>query len=322
MTVDADLIADRRKLRRRLTVWRVLAFGGVLAAIIAIGLAAGGASLLRPGQYIARININGLITGDTPTLRLLEAVGKDSRVAGVVLAVDSPGGTTTGSEAVYEAARRLSGQKPLVAVVGGLAASGGYIVAMGAERIVARETALVGSIGVLVQYPDLTQLLDNLGVRMESVKSSPLKASPNPFEPTTPEARAALQSVVADSHEWFRRLVRTRRNLTQPELEAVADGRVHTGRQAQGLKLIDQIGGEREAVAWLEREKNVPAGLDVRDRRPRRETSSFDLLTLMEAGARGAGLTGLAATIGRMAQAGEIGRLDGLLAIWHPSLEK
>lgn len=322
MTVDADLIADRRRLRRRLTIWRVLAFAGVLAAIIAVGLAAGGASLLRSGPYIARISINGLITGDTPTLRLLEAVGKDSRVAGVVLSIDSPGGTTTGSEAVHEATLRLAAQKPLVAVVGGMAASGGYIVALGSERIVARETALVGSIGVLVQYPNITALLGNIGVQMESVKSSPLKASPNPFEPTTPEARAALQSVVADSYEWFRRLVRTRRNLTQPELEAVADGRVHTGRQARTLKLIDQIGGERDAVAWLEREKNVPSGLDVRDRKPRRESSSFDLLSLMEAGARGAGLTGLAKAFGSMAQIDEMGRLDGLLAIWHPSLEK
>ncbi len=161
--------------------------------------------------------------------------------------------------------RRLAAKKPTVAVVGTMAASGAYIAAIGADHIVSPGNALVGSIGVLFQFPDLSGLLGKVGVKMDSVKSSPLKAEPSGYEPTTPEVRAALASLVEDSYTWFKGLVKDRRGMTDAQLAAVDDGRVFTGRQAIGLKLIDEIGEEREAVAWLERVKKVPHGLPVRD---------------------------------------------------------
>ncbi|MBU3731167.1 MAG: S49 family peptidase, partial [Beijerinckiaceae bacterium] len=191
---DIETLLERRRLRRRVSFWRLFAFA-------IAGLAALGAGLFLFDEvesplgkpHIARVNINGLITGDSRTLDLLDRVGKSDAKA-VLVVIDSPGGTVTGSEAVYDALRDLAKKKPVVGLVDGMAASGGYIAAMGTDRIYARETSLVGSIGVLMQYPNVTRLLDMVGVKMEEFKSTPLKASPNPFENASPEAQAAIRS--------------------------------------------------------------------------------------------------------------------------------
>ena len=179
MSSDADLLADRRSLRRKLTLWRLLAVVGVLGAAVVAGLAWTGRT---PGSlsqaHIARVTISGFISGDRRTLELIKSL-EDSRAAAVLLTIDSPGGTVSGSEALYDALRRLAAKKPMVSVVNGLAASGGYIAAIGSDRIVARQSSLVGSIGVLFQIPNVGQLLNTVGVKVEEVKSSPLKAAPH-----------------------------------------------------------------------------------------------------------------------------------------------
>ncbi len=320
MTYDADLLADRSRLRRKLTVWRVVAIGLVVVGVVAAGAFAARGSLGTSQPHIAKVAISGVISGSARTLELLKNVGESNAVA-VLVTVDSPGGTTTGAEALYDGLRRLSGKKPTVAVVGSVAASGGYIAAMATDRIVARQTALVGSIGVLFQYPNVAGLLERVGVKVEEIKSSPLKASPNGFEPTSPEARAALASVVADTYEWFKRIVRERRTLDETQLAAVADGRVHTGRQALGLKLIDEVGGEREAIAWLEREKGVAKDLPVRDWRPRSESSRFSILSSAAFVANALGFDDLAAMLRRTGVDVEAASLDGLIALWQPALK-
>jgi protease-4 len=322
MSSDADLLADRRSLRRKLTLWRLLAVVGVIAAAVVAGLAWTGRG---PGPisqaHIARVTISGFISGDRRTLELIKSL-EDSRAAAVLVRIDSPGGTVTGSEALYDALRLLAAKKPLVAVVDGLAASGGYIAAMGSDRIVARQTSLVGSIGVLFQIPNVGQLMSTLGVKLEEVKSSPLKAAPNGFEPTSPEARAALQRVVDDNYDWFKRLVRERRKLADPEVTVVSDGRVHSGRQGLALKLVDEIGGEPEAIAWLEREKGVAKDLKVRDWRRRSESSSYNLWSMTESLARAAGFDAVATIIARAADQPVGLRLDAPLALWQPAGEK
>lgn len=314
----ADHIIDRTRLRRKLSFWRIVA---ALAVIIVVVLAtwriAGEPQASR--SHIARIALSGLITGDRDTLKLIRDVEK-SGAAGVVVAIESPGGTTTGSEKVYEELRRLSAKKPVVAVIGTTGASGAYIAAMGADRIVAHGNSLVGSIGVLFQYPDLSGILNTLGVRVEEVKSSPLKAAPNPFEPTSPAARAALESLVTDSYDWFKGLVRERRAMDDRELAIVTDGRVFTGRQALQLKLIDQIGGEREAIAWLESEKKVEKDLPVREWRRPSSSGWLSLLSLSAAVADGLGLPGVASALRQADLSARAGALDGLLAVWHGRL--
>src|ERR1700675_2001768 len=211
MTLDADTIVDRRRMRRKLTFWRALAVVVAIAAVIALGAALRlpGTSMLtgQPGASIARVTITGLIRTDQDRVEALERLEK-SRAPAVIVHINSPGGTTAGSEQLYDSLMRLKAKKPMVVVVEGLAASGGYIAALASDHIVAQQSSLVGSIGVLFQFPNFTGLLKTVGVQVEEVKSSPLKAAPNGFEPTSPEARAALDALGKDSYAWFRGLVK------------------------------------------------------------------------------------------------------------------
>ena len=323
MSLDSDVIVDRRRIRRKLTFWRVAAALIAIAAVVAIGLivAPGGRGGLTASGSIARINIEGLIRSDQERVEALERLEK-SQVAAVIVHINSPGGTTAGSEQLYDALVRLKGKKPLVVVVEGLAASGGYITAIAADHIVAQQSSLVGSIGVLFQFPNFAELLKTVGVKVEEVKSSPLKAAPNGFEPTSPEARDALASLVKDSYAWFRGLVKERRGMDDALLEKVSDGRVFTGRQAVELKLIDQLGDEKTGVAWLVAQKGVKADLPVRDYKlsPR-----FGDLTFLRTAAAvtfdALGLSSIARQIEQtgMAQAADRLGLEGMLALWHPA---
>jgi protease IV len=314
----ADYLAERHILRRKLSYWRIAAVAALILTAAATSLRLlGPDASLGFAPHIARLAIEGLITGDRETLKLIQKIEESKAAEAVLISIDSPGGTTSGAERLYDAIRRLSAKKPTVAVVGTMAASGGYIAALGADRIVALGNALVGSIGVLVQYPNFAKLLDTVGVKMEDVKSSPLKASPNGFEPTTPEARAALAALVGDSFTWFKALVKERRNLTGEQLEAVADGRVFTGRQAMELHLVDRLGGEREAIEWLEQEKNIPKGMPVRDWKQERALERLGILSFSARAAEFLGLAGLSAALDRAASAAQERMLDGLLSIWQ-----
>jgi protease-4 len=252
----------------------------------------------------------------------VEALGRLARsgARAVIVHIDSPGGTTAGSEQLYDALRELQGKKPMIVVVDGLAASGAYIAALSAEHIVAQETSLVGSIGVLFQYPNFTDVLKTIGIRVEEVKSSPLKAAPNGFEPTSPEARAAIEAIVLDSYAWFKGLVKDRRNLDDGQLSQVSDGRVFTGRQAVGLKLVDSLGSEKTALAWLEKEKKVPANTPVRDYSLQPRFSELSFLHVATWTFETLGLNTIAHRIEEWGavQAVERLNLDGLLALWHP----
>jgi protease-4 len=321
MSLDADLIVDRRRMRRKLTFWRVLAVLILVAAVVAVAASVKrGDVLVAGGDYIARVKITGLIRNDQDRVDSLEKLGKSSAKA-VIVRIDSPGGTTAGSEQLHNALRRVAAEKPLVVVVDGLAASGGYIAAMSADHIVAQETSLVGSIGVLFQYPNVSDLLKTIGVKVEEIKSSPLKAAPNGFEPTSPEARAAVEALVKDSYDWFRNMVRDRRHMDDAQLQRVTDGRVFTGRQGLENKLVDELGNEKTAVDWLAKEKGLKPDTPVKDWQLKPRLTDLTVLHLatrvvLEA----VGLGGLAERVEALGslQAVERLNLDGLLALWHP----
>jgi protease-4 len=320
MSLDADAIVDRRRMRRKLTFWRVTAIVIVLLAVIGTGVAlVPGSRFLPTTAAIARIKISGLIRGNQDRVEALDRLAK-SRAVAVIIHIDSPGGTTAGSQQLFDALRELQAKKPTVVVVDGLAASGAYIAAIAADRIIAEDTSLVGSIGVLFQFPNFTDLMKTVGVKVEEVKSSPLKAAPNGFEPTSPEARAAIEAIVVDSYAWFKGLVKDRRGMDDAQLARVADGRVFTGRQAVGLKLIDGLGNEKIALAWLESEKKVPANTPVRDFSLEPRFSELSFLHVAALAFHAAGLSAVAQRIEEWggAQAFERLNLDGLLALWHP----
>src|SRR5215468_11583377 len=323
MSLDADAIVDRRRMRRKLTFWRVSALVIALLAIIGSALVlVPGSRLMQPGAYIARIKVQGLIRGNQNRVEVLGRLGRSSARA-VIVHIDSPGGTTAGSEQLYDSLRELQTKKPMVVVVDGLAASGAYIAALSADHIVAQETSLVGSIGVLFQYPNFSDVLKTIGIKVEEVKSSPLKAAPNGFEPTSPEARAAIEALVKDSYAWFRGMVKDRRKMDDTMLESVTDGRVFTGRQGVNLKLVDELGNEKTAIAWLAKEKGLKADTPVKDWELKPRFSDLSILHLTAAlvlEAVGANALAQRVEAWGTLQAVEKLNLDGLLALWHPSL--
>ena len=217
--------------------------------------------------HIAKIRIEGTISENEKLMALIADAGEADAVKGVILSIDSPGGSTAGGEAIYESVRALAAKKPTVAQVGTLAASAGYMIAAATDHIVARKTSIVGSIGVLFQYPDVSQLLTNAGIKVETIKSSPLKAEPNFFTPASEEAKSMIRRMILDSYDWFVAIVDDRRPLDRAQTLALADGSVFTGRQGLANKLVDSLGGEEAAVAWL-KTKGVDADLDVVEWKP------------------------------------------------------
>ncbi len=327
MSLETDQIVDRRRMRRKLTFWRVVA---VLIAIVAVvGIASAfrgsGAGFVQPNSaQISRVTIRGIIRGDEDRIKALDNLANSRATRAVIVHVDSPGGTTVGSEELHDALRRVAKQKPMVVVVDGMAASGGYIAAMAADHILTQKTSLVGSIGVLFQIPNVSHLLDTIGVKVEEIKSSPLKAAPNGLEPTSPEARAAIESLVSDSYAWFKDMVKDRRKLDGEALDRVTDGRVFTGRQAIDLKLVDEIGQEREAIAWLAKTSNIDPKTPVRDWRLTPRFNEFSFLHLgSSALIESIGLGPAVRWLGSfgLLQAAQKLNLDGLLALWHPSTQ-
>src|SRR5215510_9935496 len=278
MALETETVLDRRRLRRRLSVWRGLA---VVVGLFALGLlafsSADGVGLAERTQ-IARISLEGIITEDRDQLKLLKKLAEAKHVAAVILFVNSPGGTTTGGEALFEAIRELARSKPVVAQFGTVAASAAYIVGLATDHIVARGNSITGSVGVIFQWAEVSQLLDKLGVKMNEIKSGPLKANPSPFQPLDAEGKATAEQMVAESQKWFVGLVASRRNIDTRNVAGLEQGRIFSGREALSHKLVDEIGGEAEVVKWLEEKRNIPKGLKVQDWKPKRE-SDWGLLS-------------------------------------------
>jgi protease IV len=272
MSFETETVLDRRRLRGKLTLWRGLAMLAAVAAVGAIVSASRGSlGIVEPAQ-IARVSIEGMITEDREQLRMLKRIAEAKHVKGLLVFVNSPGGTTTGGEALYDALRKISETKPVVAQFGTVAASAGYIVGLGTDHIVARGNTITGSVGVIMQWPEVSELLGKLGVKMNEIKSGPLKASPSPFQPIDEPSKRVTEQMIMDGQKWFLGLVKERRGVVTADVGGLEQGRIFSGRDAQSLKLVDEIGGEAEAIKWLEAKRNVATGLRVIDWKPRRQT--------------------------------------------------
>ncbi|MDX8454767.1 signal peptide peptidase SppA [Mesorhizobium sp. VK9D] len=318
MAMRADDLIDRRRLRRKLTFWRVAAFVVLAAAVIAFSAWLYDDNFAgRAVPHIAKVKIEGTITEDEELLKRLEKIRTSPEVKGVILSIDSPGGTTVGGESTFEAVRKLAGDKPVVAEVGTLAASAGYMIASAADHIVARKTSIVGSIGVLIQYPDVSGLMDKLGIKLEEVKSSPLKASPSPFKPTNDDERAMVRKLILDSYDWFVGIVADRRKMTHEQALALADGSIFTGRQALANHLVDAVGGEQEAIDWLAT-KGVDGKLKVVEWKDKDRRGGFLFSQSMaKVAAKALGLPDAGGDVIHELGADRL-FLDGLVSVWHP----
>ncbi len=320
MTLETEALLERRRLRRRLSFWRSL---GVAAAVLLIGsMLLGSERLSQFGQpqQIARVAIEGAITDDREQLQMLKKVAEAEHVKGVLVFINSPGGTTTGGESLFEALRKVGEKKPVVAQFGTVAASAGYIAGLGTDHIVARGNTITGSVGVLIQWPQVDQMLDKIGVKVNTLKSGELKATPNPFEPLDDGSRQATHQMVDESYKWFVSLVEDRRKIKVADVPGLPAGRVFSGREALQHKLVDQIGGEVEAVKWLE-SKGVEADLKIVEWKPAQPGGGFGL-----SGAVSRFVGALFGDIGRAAAAAvtrgsgfDTVGLDGLRSVWHPA---
>jgi len=316
--IEAETVIERRRLRRRLTLWRLLAV--VLAVLFIALLATGGQRFAGSGSFlphIARVSVSGIITDDQKMLELLDKVGKSSQVRAVILDINSPGGTTTGGEAMYDAIRQLAEKKPVVAVCGTLATSAAYIVALATDRIFVYGNTITGSVGVIFQWADVSELMRTLGVKVEEVRSGPSKAVPNPFQPADEKARALAEEMVQESKVWFVDLVAKRRKIEPATVPGLTDGRIFSGRQAVELKLVDEIGDEKDAKRWLQKERDVTPGLSVVEWKPKTESSGVLSWLFGSIGS----LLGISAAnfVSLFGQVSEGLRLDGLVSLWHPA---
>ena len=257
---SSDLAFQQRRLRRRLLVAR-LAILVLVVALLASGFGHRGAH----GPHVAVLAVDGLITDEPRRIEAVDAARRDPSVRAMILAVDSPGGSVTGGENLHDALARFARAKPLVAVMGGEAASAAYMISVPARRIFASEATLTGSIGVILESPDVSGLLDKIGVHVDELVSGPLKGQPSVTSPISPAGRTMLQGIVADLYGQFVRIVADGRHMPADKVRALADGRPYTGEQALPLGLIDQIGDRQDARDWLAAHAGVPKDMPARD---------------------------------------------------------
>lgn len=309
--MDTEAILERRRLRRRASFWRVAAIVILVGAIaIAIGYAWDLGE--QGGGHVAQIKIDGFIATRPDAVKLIDKAAETASVKAILLQIDSGGGAASGGEALYRSIRAAAETKPVVALIEGVGASAAYMAAIAADHVVARETAITGSIGVIFQYAHFEELLDKVGAKYEEIKSAPLKGEPSIFAEPAPGAEAMVKSVVDDTYNWFVDIVAERRDLPPASALRLADGRIFTGRQAQALSLIDAVGGYGDARAWLATEKGVPEALPAREWK---KDESFMAVFSSEAAVGIARLVGLNPATAPIFPQRLV--VDGLLSVWQ-----
>ncbi len=251
-----------RALRRSRGRWRIFGFAALAIAVLALGLRLSNEYSKSNTDYIALVAIEGVIATSAQRMAVLEDLAENENIRAVIVRINSPGGTTAGGEEIYEALSALRVNKPVVAVINELGASAAYMGAIATDRIFARRLSIVGSIGVLFSHVDASGLLDTIGIDFDKVASGPLKAEPDADEAMSDEVRASLQNLVDDSFNWFVDIVAERRGLSRRATLALADGRIVNGRMAHTSGLVDEFGGQAEAIIWLEMQ-DVEEGLPV-----------------------------------------------------------
>lgn len=304
MTISADTLIDRIYLKTQIRKWRLLAVVFAVLALLAV-VKHNAPIASKDEDYIARITLDGVIGDDQKIYDLISEVEDDDKAKAAIIWLDTPGGSAVGGEEVYLRLRALSAKKPVVAVMRSVSASAGYMIALGADQIFAREGTITGSIGVLVETGEVTDLLQKIGIKPISIKSAPLKASPSPFEKSTPEAEKVLHDMIMDFYDHFVDITAERRKLPREKVVNLADGRVYSGSRAVANKLVDAIGGEKEAIDWLEKNRQISPKLEVSD--VEIEADEGFLKRLMKD------------SIGNFWQKSANG-LDGMSAVWHPTL--
>jgi protease-4 len=301
MSLETDLILDRRRLKRGMVTWRVIAILAIVLA--ALALLGRGAALWPGSRYVAVLHVDGIITDDEKRVAAVSDLATDRHAAALMVVIDSPGGSVAGGEALHDAIARVAKAKPVVTVMGGMAASAGYMIAVPAARIFARNSTITGSIGVIMEAPEAGGLLNKLGIDVQTLVSGPLKGQPSFTAPMTDAGHQALQALLMNLYGQFVAMVAEGRHMSIADVGKLADGRAYTGQEALPLHLVDEIGGMEAARGWLAQARGVPTGLPLED---------------VAATARGVSVLGI--KLGGIANLlfSQTLMLDGAVALWQP----
>lgn len=305
MAINADTLLDRIYLKSQITKWRILAVVFAVIALLAIVHRSSNHTSSISGDYVARLSFDGIISDDRKVYELIDDLADNNKVKAVIVWLDTPGGSAVGGEETFLRLRALAQKKPVVAVMRSIAASAGYMTALGGDYIIAREGTITGSIGVIIETAEVTELAQKIGIKPIVIKSAPLKAMPSLIEKDTPESDKVIQAVVDDFYRRFIEMVEQRRKIPHAQAVALSDGRVFSGRRALDNKLIDAIGGEEEAMKWLVDTRHIKKDMDIKDVKVSKENGLFGDLSQSIAG-----------KFWGRSSAG----LDGLVSIWHPQL--
>ncbi|MBT9749912.1 signal peptide peptidase SppA [Desulfovibrio desulfuricans] len=248
----------RRPFRKR---HPVIFWGLILLLLAGVGVfgAALGSNGLMGGQRIALVSVSGPIMDPEPALEWIRKVERDPMIAGVLLRVDSPGGGAAASQEIYSAVRELARKKPVAVSMGSLAASGGLMVSMAGSRVFANASTVTGSIGVRMDIPQLQGLMGKIGVGQETITTAPYKDAGSYMRPLSTEQRDYFKKVLDDMHQQFVDIVADGRHMEHARAAALASGKIFTGREAVQLGLVDELGGQQTALAWLSEQCGVPA---------------------------------------------------------------
>ncbi len=271
MNITPDYLIERKRSKTQIAKWKILSLLLIIILFIIFS------SLLFPGNninkgalsgkkdYIASIKIQDTIVDDLKRVRKIDEIAKNDSIKAVIVHINSPGGSVVGSEMLYNSLLKISDKKPVIAVMDSIATSGGYLASLGADYIIAHNGTITGSIGVIMQSTEITELANKFGIKFNNFKSDKLKASPNFTEKLTPEAKEATMDSIYRVYDYFIETVALRRKLDLAYVRKIADGRIYSGPQALDLKLVDAIGNEDTALKWLQSVKGVSKDLKIID---------------------------------------------------------
>ncbi len=283
MNISPDYLVERKRNKKQLAKWKIFSLMLIVVFVIIVGNKMSpdisiSSSAFQANDHIASVRISDVISDDLDRIENLENIADNKKIKALIVNINSPGGSVVGSEMLYNSLRKVSKSMPVVVVMGSVAASGGYMAALAGDYIVAHNGTITGSIGVLMESAEITELAEMVGVKFTNFKSDELKANPNLTEKLTPEAYQATMDSIYEVYDYFVELVAARRNLDVEYVKKLADGRIYSGRQALDLKLVDAVGNEATARQWLEKEKSISTDLEVVNVRLRPKEKIFDIL--------------------------------------------
>jgi protease IV len=306
MALTSDTFIERTQLKRQVLFWRLAAVGAIVFFLIILVERNTKLPQMVEGDYIARVVISDTIVDNQKLYDLLDAIRDDTHAKAMILTLNTPGGEAVAGETIHQKIKEISAKKPVVATMRSICASAGYMIAIAADHVLAMNGTITGSIGVIFQTAEFSELADKVGIHPIVVKSGPFKGSPSMTDKMNDDERTILQEMIDEFHTVFVQMVAADRDMNEERVRELADGRIYTAMRAKSLGLIDGIGGETEALNWLKKEKKIDISLNIKDIKIRSKFDTFyDKLTEY------AGISHLTDTVSFK---------QGLMLIWRPDL--